>query len=250
MATELTTSNVLTAWVGGSHAHGLATADSDIDVRVIVMPTREQILLNSASMLEENKSHDVLSMMPINFYEGLIGGNFNLLEAFSINSKYVLLDDFFLSNIKYGSTPESLLTKKALSFALDNARKVLKKLRNNHSLSVVRANKFSGEVLRLLTNIEVALENGYWPTVNYVNLDEVASVRSEGISIGYLEKKYFSVEAAFEASSLPEVISVPVLGNLKDNYIHVMTRVYEQSSGYTQEDLNSRLAAVKKGLSE
>lgn len=38
---------VLAAWVGGSHAHGLARPDSDIDLRIVIAPNPEDILLGS-----------------------------------------------------------------------------------------------------------------------------------------------------------------------------------------------------------
>ena len=83
---------VLAAWVGGSHAHGLARPDSDIDLRIVIAPDPEDILLDRADATIGLHDPDITIMTPVAFLKGVAKGSPNMLEALSLPDGCLLLD--------------------------------------------------------------------------------------------------------------------------------------------------------------
>lgn len=155
---------VLSAWVGGSWMHGTADEHSDIDLRLIVVPSARRILL-SDHVAETIGLHgpDITVMTPLSFTRMLLKGTPNALEALTVPSDCLLLDMDFLSRLR-GYAP-GLTTCGTVKAALGNARANMHRLEHGNGPDFRKARKLERETRRLLSCVRevCSADSVPWP---------------------------------------------------------------------------------------
>ncbi|MBT1162124.1 nucleotidyltransferase domain-containing protein [Bifidobacterium sp. SO1] len=172
---------VLSAWVAGSHMHGLADSQSDVDLKVIVAPTASDILLQKADWVRPLHSPDVTVMTPIPFMRQLVKGSPVTLETLTVSPTMILTDHGLLTALR--AYAGLLTTSRTLDMALRNARANMHILDRRSDLSDRKRRKMVAETLRLFAGIDAIREGGAWPACLPFHESLLRGVRDGSIQI-------------------------------------------------------------------
>lgn len=186
---------VLAAWVAGSHAHGVADKDSDIDLKIVVAPNRRGILLNRADWTIALHDPDITVTTPAAFLKQLLKGTPNALEALTIPIGCDLVDRRFLTRLAMFAP--SLATRMTVDAALGNAKANMHMLERRADLDERRTRKITAETMRLLSNAVIVAGGGAWRATT-PDVDDQRAVRT-GMQGADLPKLY---QTAFDAAAI------------------------------------------------
>lgn len=170
----------LAAWVGGSHAHGLAGPGSDIDLRIVIAPDPADILLDRADATIGLHDPDISIMTPVAFLKGLAKGSPNTLEALSPPDGCLLLDAGLLDGLK--PLAAGLATRRTVDMALGNAASNLHLLERD--MDARRRRKLQAETMRLLLSVGAVCSDpgAVWPCrLPDDDLAELRAIRERGM---------------------------------------------------------------------
>lgn len=170
----------LAAWVGGSHAHGLAGPGSDIDMRIVIAPDPADILLDRADATIGLHDPDISIMTPVAFLKGLAKGSPNMLEALALPAGCLLLDSGLLDGLK--PLAAGLATRRTVDMALGNAASNLHLLERD--MDARRRRKMQAESMRLLLAAGLACADpaAPWPCrLPDDDLTELRRIREHGM---------------------------------------------------------------------
>ena len=178
--------SILAAWVGGSHSHGLADEHSDLDLRLIIQPPREDILLGEADWTRSGHEPDVTVMTPLAVLKRLLAGAPNLLEALTLPKSCILWDTGLLGDLS--SIAAGLTTCRTVDGALGNARSNLHQLESGRSFEARKRRKLTAETLRLLYSVDYVTghEERGWPARVVEHVPELRKVKAEGTTLDNL----------------------------------------------------------------
>lgn len=171
---------VLAAWVGGSHAHGLARPDSDIDLRIVIAPDPEDILLDRADATIGLHDPDITIMTPVAFLKGVSKGSPNMLEALSLPDGCLLLDAGLPDSLK--PLAAGLASRRTVDMALGNVASNLHLLERD--MDARRRRKMQAESMRLMlaAGLVCADPSTPWPCrLPDDDLAELRRIRAHGM---------------------------------------------------------------------
>lgn len=179
---------VLAAWVGGSHSHGLADEHSDLDLRLIIQPSREDVLLGEADWTRSGHEPDVTVMTPLAVLKRLLAGAPNLLEALTLPKSCILWDTGLLGDLS--RIAAGLTTCRTVDGALGNARSNLHQLESGRDFEERKRRKLMAETLRLLYSVDYVTghEERGWPARVDEHVPELRKVKAEGTTLDVLHK--------------------------------------------------------------
>lgn len=83
---------VLAAWAAGSRLHGIMDAHSDLDLKILTAPTRDDILLARTGRIISLHDPDITLLDPIALHHGVIKGSPNMLEWLDAPDDCLLAD--------------------------------------------------------------------------------------------------------------------------------------------------------------
>lgn len=173
---------VLAAWVGGSHAHGLASPDSDIDLHLVLAPEPDDILLGRADRTKGLHGPDITITTPIPLLTGLTKGAPNTLEALSLPDDCLLLDAGLLHML--APLAGRLTSRNTIDMALGNVKGNLHLLARD-GLDERKRRKLQGETMRLLASIGHVTAgrdtDTPWPCRLDADLDVLREIREHGM---------------------------------------------------------------------
>lgn len=125
---------LLYEYVRGSHCHGIATPESDIDEGGVYLASCEQIIglgLDYQDQIE-NESHDIAWFELQKFMKLLLKSNPTMLEALFIDDKYVKYESPIFTNIK--QYKDKFLTKKCFDSFYAYGKSQIKKAQGLNKL--------------------------------------------------------------------------------------------------------------------
>ena len=174
---------ILAAWVGGSHSHGLADEYSDLDLRLIIQPSREDILLGEADWTRSGHEPDITVMTPLAVLKRLLAGAPNLLEALTLPESCILSDAGLLGELSRLSA--GLTTYRTVDGALGNARSNLHQLESGRRFEERKRRKLMAETLRLLYSVDYVTghEERGWPVQVSGYVPELRKIKAEGTTL-------------------------------------------------------------------
>lgn len=177
---------ILSAWVGGSHAHGLSDTGSDVDLRVILTPEPEEIMLGEASWNRSLHEPDVAVMTPIACMHALLKGAPNMLESLTLPVDCLLLDSGLLRSLS--PYAKKLVTCNTLKAATGNARANIRALERRTDLSERKRNKMMAETERLLLSAQRVRAGGVaWPCrLDDDDIQTLRQIRETGVPVEHL----------------------------------------------------------------
>lgn len=177
---------VLSAWVGGSHAHGLSDAGSDMDLRVILMPESREIMLGEASWNRSLHEPDVAVLTPLAYMHALLKGAPNMLESLTLPVGCLLLDSGLLRSLS--PYAKKLVTCNTLKAATGNAKANIHALERRTDLSERKRNKMMAETERLLLSAQRVQAGGAaWPCrLDDDDIQTLRRIRETGVSVEHL----------------------------------------------------------------
>ena len=71
---------IISAWIEGDYAHGLAAKDNKPSLCVITMPQPWEILLGEARTTQNMRDLDIRILTPLSYIDGLLDGHRSLRE--------------------------------------------------------------------------------------------------------------------------------------------------------------------------
>lgn len=83
---------IISAWIEGDYAHGLAAKDNKPSLCVITMPQPWEILLGEARTTQNMRDLDIRILTPLSYIDGLLDGHRSLLESLTLPTECFLLD--------------------------------------------------------------------------------------------------------------------------------------------------------------
>lgn len=177
---------ILSAWVGGSHAHGLSDTGSDVDLHVILTPEPEEIMLGEASWNHSLHEPDVAVMTPIAYMHALLRGAPNMLESLTLPVDCLLLDSGLLRSLS--PYAKKLVTCNTLKAATGNARANIRALERRTDLSERKRNKMMAETERLLLSAQRVRAGGVaWPCrLDDDDIQTLRQIRETGVPVEHL----------------------------------------------------------------
>ena len=92
--------NLIMLGVGGSHAYGLATETSDVDIRGLFMPSKRQILGDGYIEQVSNKTHDIVIYSLDKALHLIAEQNPNMLELLWLDQEDILFESWEYSKIR------------------------------------------------------------------------------------------------------------------------------------------------------
>ncbi|MBT1162805.1 nucleotidyltransferase domain-containing protein [Bifidobacterium sp. SO1] len=217
--------DVVSAWVAGSHMHGLADDRSDVDVKLIVAPDASDILLQKSDWVRSFHSPDVTVMTPIPFMGQLLKGSPNTVEALTADPMLVLVDHGLLTAFR--PIASRLVTGATVDMALGNARANMHMLDRRTDLDDRRRRKLVAETMRLLQNVEqTCMTGGAWPAMIPANLRMLRGIRDGGITVPGLGREYERV-AALSAARWPAPLNGETRETVESVFVDLIRRIVE-----------------------
>lgn len=142
---------IISAWIEGDYAHGLAAKDNKPSLCVITMPQPWEILLGEARTTQNMRDLDIRILTPLSYIDGLLDGHRSLLESLTLPTECFLLDAGFIRAIE--PFAHRLTTSNVVKTALDDARGNLSVLRHWPGMKSAKRNKSMAETARLLNGV-------------------------------------------------------------------------------------------------
>ena len=178
------------AWVGGSHAHGLADAASDIDLHAVILPGRSAVLLGEDMGTRAFHEPDLKITTPLALMRQLAKGMPNALEWLAVPSDCDLTADGPLRH--WARYARALTCPATLRAAMGNAGANLRQLdAPSTSWNGRKMRKVQAETMRLLHCVRHALDGETWPC--RLPSDETLTlreIRREGCDVEALRREY------------------------------------------------------------
>lgn len=181
---------VISVWIEGDYAHGLAAKDNKPSLCVITMPQPWEILLGEARTTQNMRDLDIRILTPLSYIDGLLDGHRSLLESLTLPTECFLLDAGFIRAIE--PFAHRLTTSNVVKTALDDARGNLSVLRHWPGMKSAKRNKSMAETARLLNGVR-HIQSGTeaWPCL--LDADEITllrRIRLQGTNLADLERDY------------------------------------------------------------
>lgn len=181
---------IISAWIEGDYAHGLAAKDNKPSLCVITMPQPWEILLGEARTTQNMRDLDIRILTPLSYIDGLLDGHRSLLESLTLPTECFLLDAGFIRAIE--PFAHRLTTSNVVKTALDDARGNLSVLRHWPGMKSAKRNKSMAEIARLLNGVR-HIQSGTeaWPCL--LDADEITllrRIRLHGMNLADLERDY------------------------------------------------------------
>lgn len=191
----------LAAWVGGSHLHGVADENSDIDLRLIVEPTPEEILFGKADWAKSFHDPDINVITPLRWMELLSQGAPTTVEALTLPADCVLFDSGLLA--AFSERALDYTTGETRSIALRMAWAIQTKSARP-DLTERQQHKLQAEAIRLCNGAKTIMHGKRaWPARDLSKTSQLIDIRANGIKPAKLRSQGFRMEALAKQHPLP-----------------------------------------------
>lgn len=214
--------NIILLVISGSHAYGLDTPESDLDIRGIAVETEDVLFGLGHFEQYEDKETDTVIYSLRKFIQLTIKGSPNMLELLFIRPEDVLYSSeegkFLLEN------RDLFLSKKIYHTIRGFTKNSIHRMEKYAETSTKRASKAAMHLVRLyLTGIEV-LRTGKYPVYQGENIPMLKGIRNgryienDKIAVrfyDYLENFERSLTDAYEYSSLPDSVDQEAISHIQ-----------------------------------
>lgn len=214
--------NIVFLVVAGSHAYGLNTEESDLDIRGISMGTSDSILgMESFDVFEDKKTDTVIYSMK-RFVELAMKGAPNVLEILFSNPENILYCDEKIGKMLLDNR-DMFLSKRVYYSFRGYAKNALKDAEKRLENEPKKADKYAMHYIRLCLEVIALLNGNDLIDVLKNNRDMLMWIRNGSMRNGdkFTEGFYESVEdfenlleKAYQNSSLPDTVDVKKVSRL------------------------------------
>lgn len=214
--------NIVFLVVAGSHAYGLNTEESDLDIRGISMGTPDSILGMESFDIFENKNTDTVIYSMKRFMELAMKGAPNVLEILFSNPENILYCDKKIGKMLLDNR-DMFLSKRIYYSFKGYAKNALKDAEKKLETDVKKADKYAMHFVRLHLEVEEMLRTGSFNDVLDRNRNMLMWIRNGSMRHGnkFTEEFYESVrdfenllEKAYQNSLLPDTVDVKKVSGL------------------------------------
>lgn len=200
-------------WIGGSHAYGIDVKESDVDVRIMTMPTMSQLLLQADYGERHMPDSDLAVRSFIKVAGMLCNANPNMVELVNLPVECVLHCDEYGFRLLQLAPKLALSTKCASTFAGYATQQIALAERREREGDLPRMHKARAHALRVLRMGATLLESGeVWVSRKGIDADELLSIRrglyERGEYEALLENARHDFLRAESVTCLPEPVSV------------------------------------------
>lgn len=214
--------NIVLLVVAGSHAYGLNTEESDLDIRGISMGTPDTILGLESFDVFENKNTDTVIYSMKRFMELAMKGAPNILEILFSSPENILYCDEKVGKMLLDNR-DMFLSKRIYYSFKGYAKNALKDAEKKLETDVKKADKYAMHFVRLHLEVEEMLRTGSFNDVLDRNRNMLMWIRN-GLMRNedkFTEDFYESVHdfenllgKAYQNSSLPDTVDVKKVSGL------------------------------------
>lgn len=214
--------NIVLLVVAGSHAYGLNTEESDLDIRGISMGTPDSILgMESFDVFEDRKTDTVIYSMK-RFMELAMKGAPSVLEILFSNPENILYCDEKIGKMLLDNR-DMFLSKRIYYSFKGYAKNALKDAEKRLETNPKKADKYAMHYIRLCLEVEEMLRTGSFNDVLDRNRNMLMWIRNGSMRHGnkFTEEFYESVrdfenllEKAYQNSLLPDTVDVKKVSRL------------------------------------
>lgn len=200
-------------WIGGSHAYGIDVEESDVDVRIMAMPTMSQLLLQADYGERHMPDSDLAVRSFIKVAGMLCNANPNMVELVNLPVECVLHCDEYGFRLLQLASKLALSTKCASTFAGYATQQIALAERREREGDLPRMHKARAHALRVLRMGATLLESGEVRVSRKgIDADELLSIRrglyERGEYEALLENARHDFLRAESVTCLPEPVSV------------------------------------------
>lgn len=214
--------NIVFLVVAGSHAYGLNTEESDLDIRGISMGTPDSILGMESFDIFEDKNTDTVIYSMKRFVELAMKGAPNVLEILFSNPENILYCDEKIGKMLLDNR-DMFLSKRIYYSFKGYAKNALKDAEKRLETNPKKANKYAMHYIRLCLEVITLLNSNDLTDVLKNNRDMLMWIRNGSMRHGnkFTEEFYESVrdfenllEKAYQNSLLPDTVDVKKMSGL------------------------------------
>lgn len=145
-------------FIGGSHAYGLATKDSDVDLRGFAPNSLQNLLLMSDFEQIEDKRTDTVVYSTDKWIRLLLKNNPAILESFGVQDNLILIDSPFAEKLRQNM--DKIISREMAASFGGFARHAEHQLRCHTFMKEQRISKTMRHYVRLLRTCSEALLTG------------------------------------------------------------------------------------------
>lgn len=155
---------IVAVWAGGSRLHGLAGPDSDVDLHVLVVPGRDNVLLGDSGTVFSRHDPDIVVETLPHWLHGIVSGSPLTLESLTARGGCLFADDGTLAAV--ARLARDLAGAGTAAIALRMARAIMaRRLRHTVRMPLTPGQgKLLAEAYRLADGaVALANDGGPWP---------------------------------------------------------------------------------------
>lgn len=217
--------NIVLLVIAGSHAYGLNTEESDLDIRGISMGTRDSILGMESFDIFEDKNTDTVIYSMKRFMELAMKGAPNVLEILFSNPKNILCCDEKIGKMLLDNR-DMFLSKRVYYSFKGYAKNALKDAEKRLETNPEKADKYAMHYIRLCLEVITLLNGNDLTDVLKNNRDMLMWIRNGSMRHGdrFTEEFYEIIkdfenllEKAYQNSLLPDTVDVKKVSGLLVN---------------------------------
>lgn len=214
--------NIVLLVVAGSHAYGLNTEESDLDIRGISMGTPDSILGMESFDIFEDKNTDTVIYSMKRFMELAMKGAPNVLEILFSNPENILYCDEEIGKMLLDNR-DMFLSKRVYYSFKGYAKNALKDAEKKLETNPKKADKYAMHYIRLCLEVITLLSGNDLTDVLKNNRDMLMRIRNGSMrnEDKFTEDFYESVhnfenilEKAYQNSLLPDTVDVKKVSGL------------------------------------
>ena len=214
--------NIVLLVVAGSHAYGLNTEESDLDIRGISMGTSDSILGMESFDIFEDKNTDTVIYSIKRFMELAIKGAPNVLEILFSNPENILYCDRKIGKMLLDNR-DMFLSKRIYYSFKGYAKNALKDAEKKLETNPKKADKYAMHYIRLCLEVITLLNGNDLTDVLKNNRDMLMWIRNGSMRHDnkFTEEFYENVRdfenllgKAYQNSLLPDTVDVKKVSGL------------------------------------
>ena len=214
--------NIVLLVVAGSHAYGLNTEESDLDIRGISMGTPDSILGLESFDVFENKNTDTVIYSMKRFMELAMKGAPNVLEILFSRPENILYCDEKIGKMLLDNR-DIFLSKRIYYSFKGYAKNALKDAEKRLETNPKKADKYAMHYIRLCLEVITLLNGNDLTDVLKNNQDMLMRIRNGSMRNGdkFTEDFYDCIEdfenlleKAYQNSLLPDTVDVKKVSGL------------------------------------